>query len=461
MKKLGIALFIALMIFPLISAIELSIEKQSSGEVLIVGLEGPVVFDLNITNLGGKDDFKFYNLIGFEMFPIGRINFNTSETKNIELKISPISELDHRGSYTFEYFIQGNDGSEVKERLTFRIIEMESVFEVGSGEIDLDTNSLEIYVKNTVNYNFENINAKLSSVFFDFEGDFSLGPYEKKTFDVEFNKDSFKELMAGFYTLNAELTAGGEKANIEGVIKFLEKDILTTTKKDYGFIVNTQIIEKINEGNVLVKSETVIKKSIIARLFTSMSPEPDSVDRSGSFVYYTWSRQIKPGENLEITVRTNWFFPLLIVILLIVIVVLAKLYKSTNLVLRKRVTFVKAKGGEFALKISIFVHAKKYMERVSIIDRIPPLVKVYEKFGKDEPTKVDERNKRIEWNYEKLEAGETRLLTYIVYSKIGVLGKFALPSTTAVYEKEGKIHESISNKAFFVAEQIGKDKLEE
>ncbi|GAI15114.1 unnamed protein product, partial [marine sediment metagenome] len=70
------------------------------------------------------------------------------------------------------------------------------------------------------------------------------------------------------------------------------------------------------------------------------------------------------------------------------------------------------------------------------------------------------KNNRLEWNYEKLEAGETRLLTYIVYSKVGVIGKFALPSTTAVYEKEGKIHEAVSNKAFFVAEQREKDKEE-
>ncbi|GAI15113.1 unnamed protein product, partial [marine sediment metagenome] len=207
-----------------------------------------------------------------------------------------------------------------------------------------------------------------------------------KTFNVEFNKEDFKELMAGFYTLNAEITTDEQKAEIEGVIKFVEKDILTTTKKDYGFIINTQIIEKVNEGNVIVKSETVIKKNIISRLFTSFSPEPDSVDRDAAKVYYTWSRQIKPGESLEVIVKTNWLFPLIIVILIIVIVVLARLYKTTNLVLRKRVTFVKAKGGEFALKVSIFAHAKKYIERVSIIDRLPPLVKVYERFPRTKQT---------------------------------------------------------------------------
>jgi len=44
-------------------------------------------------------------------------------------------------------------------------------------------------------------------------------------------------------------------------------------------------------------------------------------------------------------------------------------------------------------------------------------------------------------------------VSYIVYSKIGVLGKFALPPTTAIYEKEGKIKETESNKAYFMAEE--------
>ena len=66
------------------------------------------------------------------------------------------------------------------------------------------------------------------------------------------------------------------------------------------------------------------------------------------------------------------------------------------------------------------------------------------------------KNRRIEWHFDKLEAGESRIISYIIYSKVGVLGKFALPTTTAVYEKEGEIHESESNHAFFIADQARK-----
>ncbi len=458
MKKICVLVILILLILPSILAINLSIEKQSSNEVLIIGLKMPAVFDLKITNLGSQDNFSFYNLVGLSINP-ETVSINQGETKEVKLKISPIGDLDIRGFYTFKYAIttkssfQGQDYSEIDQQLTMKIIDLGDAFEIGSEEFDSDSNSLNIYIHNKVSSDFTAINANFKSAFFNLKENFSLGPNEKKSFNIQLNKDNFRKLMAGFYTLNAEISVEDKKANVEGIIKFVEKNLVTTTKKDYGLIINTKIIEKINEGNVLAKSETVLKKNIISRLFTSFSPQPDIVERQGLTIYYTWERQIKPGETLKIIVKTNWLFPLLVILFIVTIVILTKQYSKTNLILKKKVSFVRAKGGEFALKVSIIIHAKKYVERVSIIDRLPPLVKIHERFGGEKPLRINEKNKRIEWGFEKLEAGETRMLSYIVYSKIGVLGKFALPATTAVYERDGEVHESTSNRAFFIAEQ--------
>ena len=48
--------------------------------------------------------------------------------------------------------------------------------------------------------------------------------------------------------------------------------------------------------------------------------------------------------------------------------------------------------------------------------------------------------------------GEERIFTYIIYSKIGVVGKFELPSARAIYEKEGKVKKTESNRSFFINE---------
>ncbi len=452
MRKIFILTILTLLILPSVLAINLNIEKQSSNEVLILGLKMPAVFDLKITNLGPSDNFRFYNLVGLSISP-ETVWINQGETKEIKLKISPIGDLNIRGFYSFKYTIRAQDESEIDQQLTVKIIDLKDAFEIGSEEFDSDSNSLGIYIHNKVSFDFSEINAKFTSAFFNFEKNFSLAPNQRKSFNVQLNKEDFKKLIAGFYTLNAKITVEDENANVEGIIKFVEKNFVTTTKKAYGFIINTKIIEKTNEGNVLTASETVLKKNIISRLFTSFSPQPDIIERQGLTIDYTWEREIKPGETLKIIVKTNWLFPLLVILFIVAIVILAKQYAKTNLVLKKRVSFVRVKGGEFALKVSIFVYAKKYIERISVIDRLPPLVKIHERFGGEKPLRINEKSKTIEWEFEKLEAGETRILSYIIYSKIGVVGKFALPATTAIYEREGEVHESTSNRTFFIAEQ--------
>ena len=278
MRKTFLFTILILLILPPVLAINLDIEKQSSNEVLILGLKMPAVFDLKITNLGQTDNFRFYNLVGLGITPES-VSIKQGETKEIKLKFSPIGDLDLRGFYTFKYTIRGQDESEIDQQLTVKIIDLQDAFEIGSEEFDSDSNSLDIYIHNKVSFDFTEINAKFTSPFFNFEESFSLEPNQRKSFNVQLNKDDFKKLMAGFYTLNAKISVEDEKANVEGIIKFVEKNLVTTTKKDYGFIINTKIIEKTNEGNVLTKSETVLKKNIISRLFTSFSPQPDIIER--------------------------------------------------------------------------------------------------------------------------------------------------------------------------------------
>ncbi|HED06384.1 MAG TPA: hypothetical protein ENI61_06845 [Ignavibacteria bacterium] len=456
MKKIFL-LIIVLFLLPQILAINLDIKEKNSSEIIIQGINQPAIFNLKITNLGPSDNLQFYNLLGFSMAPKGTVLLNQGEAKKVKLMIYPKENFNYRGLYTFKYFIRGKDNSEISQELTIRIIDLKDAFEIGSNEINPDSNSLEVYINNKENLNFKEVKVKFNSAFFKIEKNFSLKPNERKNFKIKLDKEDFKKLMAGFYTLNAEITVENKKVDLEGVIKFAEKDVLKITKKSYGILINTQIIEKKNEGNILVPSETVIKKNIFSRLFTTLNPEPDIVERYGFDIYYTWSKEIKPGEIMKIIVKTNWFFPFLVILFIIIIVILAKQYSRTDLILRKKVSFVKAKGGEFALKVSIFVNAKKYVEKVSIIDKLPSLVKIYERFGGEKPKRINEKNRRIEWEFKELEEGETRVISYIIYSKIGIIGKFALPNAKGIYERNGEIHETESNKAFFIAEQRGKE----
>lgn len=456
MGRTFIFIIATLFLISTISALNLEIEKKSSNEVMISGLNKPVTFDLRITNNGFTENIDFYSLVGFQIYPVGKTRILSGETKEIKLEVYPIGEFDYFGNYKFPYYIRGESG-EIEDSLMFLRIKFPEAFEISTENINPDSESTIITLTNTKNFNFGNTKVTFSSPFFETEKSFTLGPKEKRNFTIALDKKKYIGLEAGFYTLTTEIIVDTQKAEYETTINYIEKELIKTTENSKGLIINTKTIKKVNEGNIVGKSDITLEKNIISRLFTTFSPEPDIVERRGFNIYYTWNKEIKPGETLDVSVKTNYTLPLIIVLLIVAIVILVKLYTKSNLVLRKQVTFVRAKGGEFALKVTIFVNAKTFIEKVNIIDRLPPLVKLYEKFGVERPSRIDAKSRKLEWNFPALQSGETRVISYIIYSKVGILGRFALPSTLGVYERDGDLHETESNKAYFVAEQRLKD----
>ncbi len=460
MKKALILLIIALFLLPSILAINVTITKISANETMIRGLGNPATFKLELKNDGDTDTFRIFNLIGFQMSPES-VSLASGQTKQIGMTIYPRTDFDYKQYFTFIYFIRSMDDSESEQKLLIKVVDLEDAFEIGTDELDPESDSVNVYIHNKENFNFEDLTVKFTSRFFESEEEtFSLGANKRKDFTFKLDKEKVKELSAGFYTLNTQVAYENLSAGIDSKISFKEKNLSTTTNKKFGFIINTEEIKISNDGNTIQSADGTIKKNIISRLFTTLSPSPDSVDRKGFSVYYTWERQLNPGESLNIIVKTNWILPILIIVLIIVIIVFVKIFTRRDITLRKKVHFIHAKGGEFALKVSVYIQANKYLERISIIDRLPPLVRVYERFGGEQPKRIDEKNRRIDWSFEKLEQGEVRMISYVIYSKVGIMGKFALPPATAIYEKEGVIKESTSNRAFFVSEPRSNKDLE-
>lgn len=453
MKKIYLLFILAFFLIQPVLAINLNVQKLSSNEVMIAGLDQPATFSLNVTNNGPSDTFSFYTFFGPQVSPTQNVQINSGESKLVDLKITPRSDLKLRGVVSFSYFIQASDKTEVEEKVNVKVIELKDAFSLGADSINPESSSINVFLRNKVNFPFKDLKIHLSSPFFDKDEVTDVLPNEKKSFEIQLNKDDFSKLTAGFYTLSSDLLTGGVSAHIEESIDFKEKNILTEDRKDYGLIIYTTVIKKSNEGNTVQDSTVLVKKNIISRIFTSFSPEPNLVERSGTEVSYIWNKQINPGESFQVEVRTNWLIPFLIIILIVLTVIFARKYSKTDLVLRKRVSFMNAKGGEFALKVMINVEARRFIENVKIFDRLPPLVKIYEKFGGDLPKRFNKTKRTFEWELPSLEAGEKRMFSYVIYSKVGVLGRFALPAAYSLFSREGKPKEVSSNKAFFLADQ--------
>ncbi len=462
MKRGYFFILMGLIILPLVcadNALNLKIEKTTINNVIVSELNNPAVFNLKITNLGAGNDFQIFSLIGVDMTPKGTFKILTGETKNIEVKVYVFETLRKKpGILTFVYNIHDPNIGSQEDTLTINIMPIQDALEIGSQPITPNSSSAIIFIHNKVNSDFD-IEADFSSAFFSASKQFHLEPLEKKELEVSLDREKMKTLVAGQYILTSDFLIQGQEHRVTGNIIFAEQEGILTEESKSGIFFRTHEIKKTNEGNIPTVAVINIKKNIISRLFTTFNAQPSQVTRKGVYVYYVFQQEIKPAESFKIRSRTSWLYPIILLILVLIITYIMYIYTVRDVILKKRVAFVRTKSGDFALRIYLTVKARRYVEKVEINDKLPALVKIHEKFSTP-PQKIDHKRHRIGWSIESLQPQEERVFNYIVYSKVAVVGKFELPPATALYEREGKIKESFSNRTSFLNEPLKKGKIE-
>lgn len=449
---LGILLII--MLTSLVSAINLEVTSQQISNSAITDLNEPAIYDLTIKNNEQTDNFEIYSLVGINMTP-SAFSLQSGETKTIRFYLMPQESLKSKEEpFPFAYQIKNSKGEIQRDTITITIMSLGNAIDVIPENINPQSNNINIKIKNRATYDFDQIKIRLSSVFFpDYETTLPLTSLEEKTISIPLDRDKVKVLDAGHYLMNIQIETKSITTKKDIVIKFVEQPNIDENQKTEGWIIKRQEIIKKNIGNVKETVTITAQRNIISYLFTTTNLPPTSAKIQGFTRTYTWQKELIPDDELDVVITTNWLYPILIIIFIIIVIILIKKYTERDLMFRKAVSFVRTKGGEFALKVSLRIKAKKYVERINITDKLPHLVNLYEKFGAVPPHKVDMNNRRVEWNVESMNKGEERVFSYIIYSsKIGVVGRFELPHAKAVYEKEGKIKHIISNRAFFINE---------
>ena len=462
LKKAGFLILACFLLISVVSALDLEIKKETINAVIIKELDNQAVFKLILTNLGEADKFQIYSLVGVELTPREEFIIGKNQTEIKNIKIKALDNVKRRdGLYTFEYRIKGSGEERISDKLTIELVNLKDAIGVSSDNLSLESDQATIYLHNKENFEFEDIEIEFSSVFFTFKEDVSLKPLETKSFTIDLDKEGFEGLIAGHYILNAKIKIEDVEAEVGGTLEFVESSDIIESESKEGFFITRQEIEKKNEGNSVIPVQITIEKNVISRFLTTFNIEPTNVEKNGRSVLYTWQKnELNPGESFKVVAKTNWLVPIIIIIAIIVLIILAKIYLTAKIVVKKKINLVKTKGGEFALKVTITVRAKKFVEKINIIDKLPPIFKLYDRYGAIAPDRIDEKNRRIEWNIESLSEDEETILSYIVYSKIKVVGRFELPPTKAVYEREGKIKETRSNRVFFVSEPEKNKRIE-
>jgi hypothetical protein len=451
MKNIYLFLTITLFCLGLVQAIEITPEYNTN--VVVRDLDNSIDLTLKITN-ASHGTYNLYTLSDISIKPSEAFEITTIPfTKKFTL--TPNENLDIQGYYSFTYTLNHRDVEKVDQKVLIKLMNLEDVIEISSESIDPASGQISFYVRNKESVKLENLNAKFSSILFETEKTFTLEPNEKLIIPVEVEESKLRKTKAGVYVIESIFQTKDGTKKIEGNLYLGEKKGITSTQDESGILIKTQTITKINVGNVIESIEIKLQRNIFSRLFTSFNIEPTLVERKGLAIEYTWIKEkLMPTETYTVKAKTNYILPFFIIIVAVLAILGYKRFSETKIEIKKSVSPVKTKNDEFALRITLALKTKKNVENVTLIDRVPAIVKIYNKFGTIKPDKIYAESRRIHWNIGDLNAGEERIFNYIVYSKVGVVGKFSLPKALAVFEKDGKIHEIDSNSVFFMNEQI-------
>ncbi|MBX4212001.1 hypothetical protein KW787_00905 [Candidatus Pacearchaeota archaeon] len=442
-----LAIFLILSCF-FVSA-DITVETKNVAPVIISDLNNPAVFNFTIFNHGETQGVQLYSLLGVSMTPKGNFDIQPGENKIEVRAYLPPEMRKNPGFFTFTYELKGSDSGIYKGALNVEIVELKSTMAISADNFKPGDSQAIVRVKNLKNTYLENVNVKFSSALFSGEKTVSLKPGEETSFNVSVDLNSIKKLVAGPYVIKTEISVDDKKAKIEGVVNYLEREGISVNSHTTGFIVRETTVTKVNEGNKPTSAKIDMRKDIVSRLFTSYSIQPLVVQRSGLLVDYAWEKQLAPAEELAVTSTTNYTLPFVLIILVGISVVVARTYVRTALTVSKKVSFVKTKGGEFALKVTLHVHAGSPVEEIQVHDHLPGSAVLYEKFG-SKPDSINGRT--LGWTIHRLNRGEERTISYIIYSKLRIVGAYELPSAKATFKHNGQENTVFSNRAFFVSE---------
>jgi hypothetical protein len=451
MPHIFLIVLTGILLINLTSALEITHEFDSN--VIIRDFNNPIELTVKITNTT-PGNYNFFTLADIYLTPGEIFQLNKEDVEKI-INITPTENLDVEGLYTFTYTLNHRDVERIDKKLTINLVNLEDIIKISSNSINPESEIIGFYVENKENVIIPEMEVKFSSVLFNIEETLNLGPKERAYFPVNVEKSKLEETKAGVYIIRGIFqTEFGEKI-IEGNLYLGEKKGVSSEEIKKGILIKTQILTKTNVGNIVETVQISAKRNFISRLFTNFDIEPTSTNRNGAIIEYSWVKEnLGPAEVFEIKITTNYIFPFLAIVLTILTITGFRRLTQTKLEIKKSANHVKTKSGEFALKISISVRAKRDVKNLSLIDRIPAIVKIYNKFGTTKPDKIDPESRRLRWNVGDLDSGEERIFSYIVYSKIGVMGKFSLPESKAVFESDGKIQETHSNIVHFMSDQV-------
>ena len=457
-KVVFLLLILALVLLPFAKAdvVAFDFNKNVITDVVAKEISIPAKFNLTIFNRNIEDSyFTIYSLVDMKITPITPISIKAGESKTLIMGVQPLRWLNERGLHSVIYYIKSNNGGFITDTIMVKVLPLSEILFAETPEtMARDDAKITVKVVNKENIDLGEATVTVSSDFFSTTTRMNITPKSTQSIELPLDQAQLKTGKAGSYPIKVIFFLNNNyNFTVEHPITLKEySNVITTESSKFNFFGFTKIITKKNDGNTakLITIETV--KSRFEQAFTSSNIEPTYEKPSLTLVTMGWQKEVQPGENFTVEITTDYTIPVIILILLIIAAVSIYLLKRPRVILRKKAMRVHTKGGEFAIKIVVFVkNIGKEIHEVSLVDRFPHVSKLYERFGSMRPDKIE--TNKLEWNFGILAPGEERVVSYIIYSKVMPVGTIELPQSVIHYvDDKEKRKATFSNKVLVVGE---------
>ncbi|GEM_PF-1116524 len=311
--------------------------------------------------------------------------------------------------------------------------------------------TIKIVLNNQNNLNFSGLAVKAESSLFKEELNVPLGPKEEKTVEI------VKKLDDMAVPQNDNLVIGvflDKRVIVSPIIKEFsvsEYSVQESIPQEQSFLKVRKGI-RVASNNPEYKGTVRIETSPLKNLFITTTPRAHTVGENGKY-YLEWNVELDSGRKMEMHTTEN-YRPIVVVLFVIILSAVLYFVFRSPIVARKSVANIGiTDGGVSGAKVVVRIknRSPKQIANIEVIDHIPHITHVEKdlSIGSMQPSAVMQHPKKgmiIKWNIESIEAGDERVLSYRMRSRLPILGEFNLPAATARCKVGNRVIISSSNR---------------
>ena len=452
-KKIIFSLLSLLIILSVPSVMaSFEVQKEAVAGTIIKEFNSPAVFNITIKNNGPSQNFIFDTLLDIVIQPSGSLQIAAGDEKSVMLKAFFSDNLKRRyyGGFDFAYLVKSSSEEVFEDSLNVRIVFLDDVVSVSVPEaVGMKDEEVAITLENQESLILD-MDVKVESELFEGSETISLSPFESREIVINIDPEKIWK-NAGTYDVLVTLSSESNKVEFKDSIELKEFKDVSVEEDDLNLLFyKKKTITKTITGNVVQTVSTEIEKTPFEKAFTSFNSEPDYVSEEGKELIYKWEKDLALGESLTVTSTTNFMLPLFMLLLIAAGSAFYVSRSGRRITIKKRIVRAKTSTGDFIVKVVTTIKNNgEDATDVKLIDKLPVLTNLHERFGVIKPDEVDKD--KVVYNIGSLNRGDKRLFSYIVHSDVKVLGKRIIPRATAHYTIGTERKTASSNEVFLVS----------